>query len=335
MNHTSAAKPVPELRIDGRKAGAPGAAVRPLVRLLPLILFLAITAVLGLTVKNFFTVNNLVNILMQSSALGFMAIGMTAVLITGGMDLSIPALMALGGILGSMYMRSGGNPVIGALIMVGVGIAGGALNGFAVAYLRMIPFVVTLSTQAIAMGACVMITNSVSVLGLHQGFLDFVMARIWIIPFPVLALAVTALVVGLLAGKSIFGRWLYAVGINAETARVSGIPKRRVLFGAYVFAGFFAGLAAIIVTARLASASSTMGQEGVVLNVVGSAVVGGVSINGGAGFFPGAVLGAVIITMISNIMNMAHLSYYATLIVKGLVIIAVVAIDSRSKRSQE
>jgi ribose/xylose/arabinose/galactoside ABC-type transport system permease subunit len=302
-------------------------------RFLPAALFVAVVAFLGFTVDRFFTANNLLNILMQSSALGFMAIGMTAVLITGGIDLSIPAIMAFAGILGSMYMRFGGGPLVGALIMIGVAVAGGALNGLAVAYLKMIPFVVTLSTQAIAMGACVMITNSVSVLGLHQSFLDVVMSRIGQIPTPIEALAFATLIVAILSQKSIIGRWLYAVGMNAETARVSGVPKRKVLFGSYVFAGLFAGLAAIVVTARLASASPTMGQEGVVLNVVGAAVVGGVSIYGGSGSFAGAVVGAVIITMISNIMNMAHLSYYATLIVKGLVIIAVVAIDSRSKRA--
>jgi ribose/xylose/arabinose/galactoside ABC-type transport system permease subunit len=141
---------------------------RLIARFLPVALFVAVVAFLGFTVDRFFTAGNLLNILMQSSALGFMAIGMTAVLVTGGIDLSIPALMAFAGILGSMYMRAGGGTLGGALIMIGVGVAGGTLNGLAVAYLRMIPFVVTLSTQAIAMGACVMITNSVGVLGLHQ-----------------------------------------------------------------------------------------------------------------------------------------------------------------------
>jgi ribose/xylose/arabinose/galactoside ABC-type transport system permease subunit len=305
---------------------------RVVARFLPVSLFVLVVAFLGFTVDRFFTANNLLNILMQSSALGFMAMGMTAVLITGGIDLSIPAVMAFAGILGSMYMRAGGGPLGGALIMIGVGVAGGALNGLAVASLKMIPFVVTLSTQAIAMGACVMITNSVSILGLHESFLNVVMSRVWQVPTAIVALFIVTALVAILAQRSIIGRWLYAVGMNAETARVSGVPTRKVLFGSYAFAGFFAGLAAVVVTARLASASPTMGQEGVVLNVVGAAVVGGVSIYGGSGSFSGAVVGAVIITMISNIMNMAHLSYYATLIVKGLVIIAVVAIDSRSKR---
>ncbi len=294
--------------------------------------FITLITIIGLTVEHFFTAANLTNVLLQATPLGLMAIGLTAVLITGGIDLSIPAIMALGGILGSMYMREGGNPLVGACIMVGLGLLGGCINGFAVAYLKMIPFVVTLSTQAIAMGACVVITNSVSVLGLSSTFLETLTARPGGIPVPIIALAVLTLIVGVFSSKSLYGRWLYAVGMNAETSQVSGVPKKGVLFGAYAFAGFFAGLAAIIITSRLASASPTMGQEGVVLNVVAAAVVGGVSIYGGAGSFVGAAIGAVVITLISNIMNLAHLSYYATLVVKGLVIVAVVALDARSKR---
>lgn len=290
-------------------------------------------AILGSNVDHFLSAGNLFNVLMQATPLGLMAIGLTAVLITGGIDLSIPAIMALAGIVGSIYMRDGGAPFAAACIMVAVATVGGCINGFAVAYLKMIPFVVTLSTQAIAMGACVVVTNSVSVLGLHQEFIGAVTSKIWGVPATIVALTIVTLIVYVLSKKSIYGRWLYAVGINSETARVSGIPKQRVIFGAYAFAGLFAGLAAIVITARLASASPTMGQEGVVLNVVGAAVVGGVSIYGGAGSFAGAVAGAVIITLISNVMNLAHLSYYATLVVKGVVIVAVVAMDARSKRA--
>ncbi len=305
---------------------------RPSNALLGILFFAALTLTLGLTVEHFFTTRNLTNVFLQATPLALMAMGLSAVLITGGMDLSIPAVMALGGILGSMHMRAGGNSIAGSLIMVGIGVLCGCLNGFAVAYLNMIPFVVTLATQAIAMGACVVITNSVSVLGLQESFLAAMTARPWGIPVPILSVAVITLCVSVLAGKSIYGRWLYAVGMNAETAEVSGIPRQRVIFGTYAFAGLFAGLAAIVITSRLASASPTMGQEGVVLNVVAASVVGGVSIYGGAGSFAGAVLGALVITLISNIMNLAQISYYATLVVKGLVIVVVVAIDARSKR---
>lgn len=299
---------------------------------IPAIAFFLVVLAIGFVFPHFLTLRNLVNVLRQASALGFMAIGVTIVLIAGGIDLSIPSVMALSGILGAMYMRVGGNPFLAVLIMIAVGMACGSINGLAVAYLKMIPFVVTLSTMAIAMGTCVWVTNKVSVAGIHEGFIDFVMAKVWIVPVPVIFLAMAIAIVTAFTRKSIFGRWLYAVGVNQKTARVSGIPTDHVIFGSYVFSGLFAGLAAIIVTGRLASASPTMGQEGVVLNVIGAAVVGGVSIYGGVGSPLGAVFGAIIITLISNSMNMMHVPYFTTLIIKGIVIIIIVALDSRYRQ---
>ena len=260
-----------------------------LVRYLPLIMLAVIIIVIGILSPNFLTARNAINILRQSAALGLMAIGMTAVLVGGGIDLSLPSVMAFSGILGAMYMRDGGNPVLAAAIMIVVGTLSGCINGFAVAYLRMIPFVVTLAMMNIAMGASIWITESVSVAPINQGFIDVVMAKFSIIPIPV-------------------------------------------IFGTYAFSGFMAGMAAIVVVARLMSAAPTMGEEGVVLDIVSSAVIGGVSIYGGVGSPLGAVIGALFITLITNSMNMLKISYYTTLVVKGLVIIAAVALDSLRRR---
>ena len=303
-----------------------------IVRYVPLMLFAIVIIILGLLVPRFLTVRNGINVLRQASALGLMAIGITAVLIGGGIDLSIPPLMALGGILGTMYMGGGGNPILGGLIMIAVCTLGGMINGYAVAYLKMIPFVVTLSMMYIAMGASVWLTREVSVAGLPPAFLDTVMANIWIIPVPVIFLFIVTAIVTFLMRNNLYGRWLYAVGSSPETARSLGVPRDRIIFGTYVFSGFFAGLAAIITTARLVSASSRMGAEGVVLNVIASAVVGGVSIYGGVGSPLGAVIGAVLITVIGNIMNLMHVTYYMTLVVKGCVIVAVIALDSLYRR---
>lgn len=302
------------------------------VRYLPLIVVGIVALALALFVPHFFTTRNIINVLMQSSALGLMAIGVTAVLIGGGIDLSIPSVMALSGIIGAIFMRAGGNPVLGGLIMVAVATSIGAINGFAVAYLKMIPFVVTLSMMYIAMGACLWVTRAISVPITNAAFIDTVLAKIWIIPVPVIVLLLITALIAVLMNRSIYGRWLYATGTNVMTARVSGIPTERVCFGTYVFAGFFAGLAAIITTARLISAAATMGQEGEVLSMISSAVVGGVSIYGGVGNPLGAVIGALLITLISNSMNMMHVSYYFTLIAKGIIIVTVVALDSLRRR---
>ncbi|HVO71237.1 MAG TPA: ABC transporter permease [Aggregatilineaceae bacterium] len=303
-----------------------------IIRYLPLIVMLIVMVYMALTVEHFMTERNLINILRQASALAIMAVGMTAVLITGGIDLSIPSNMAFGGILGAIYMRDGGDPVLASLIMIGTCSLVGAVNGFSVAGLRMIPFVVTLSMMYVMEGAALWVTEKVSVVGLHQGFIDFVWGRFLGIPNPVIMMAVVVAIAWVAFHKSYYGRWLYAVGINSRTARVSGIPTRKVTFGAYVFSGLCAGIAAIIITGRLMSASAVMGQSGIVLDIVASAVVGGVSIYGGSGSPLGAALGAVLIAFISNSMNMMHIEYYTTLVIKGIVIITVIAMDTLRKR---
>jgi len=321
------------------EANAPAAsitAIRPgtsqAFRFIPIGLLLIILVALSVLVPYFLSLNNFVSILMQSSALGLMAVGLTAVLITGGIDLSIPSLMSFSAVLGAMYMKSGGNPVVASLLMLAVATLGGSVNGLAVAYLKMIPFVVTLSTMAVFGGASIWITNAVSVTGIPRGFITTVMQDIWIFPVPVVAFVIVTIVVQLFLARSLYGRWLYAVGTNNRAARVSGIPAQRVLFGSYVFSGFIAGLAAIVTTAWLGTAGGTIGSEGVVLDVVSSAVLGGVSIYGGAGTALGAFVGTILIKLISNSLNFLQASYYMTLVVKGIVIVAFVSIDSLFRR---
>ena len=159
-----------------------------IIRYLPLILFVVTIVVISFYSPHFLKTRNIINVLRQASALGLMAIGMSIVLIAGGIDLSVPSVMALSGILGAMLMRAGGNPVLAALLMVLVGSVAGVINGFAVASLKMIPFVVTLSMMAIATGASTWLTNKVSISGINYDFVDTVMGKIWIIPIPVIFL---------------------------------------------------------------------------------------------------------------------------------------------------
>ena len=193
--------------------------------------------------------------------------------------------------------------------MVSVGSIAGCINGLAVAYLRMIPFVVTLSMQAIATGAAIWVTNALSVSGIPTSFMNAILYKVWIIPLPVIVFVLLTILFELLLRRSLFGRWLYSVGTNVRASRVSGINTTRVLFSAYLFSGMMAGIVAIMVTARLSSASATMGSSNVVLDIVSSAVIGGVSIYGGSGSAVGVMLGALVITLISNSMNFLHVPY--------------------------
>ncbi|MGQ9623693.1 MAG: ABC transporter permease [Candidatus Caldatribacteriaceae bacterium] len=297
-------------------------------RYLPLLVLAVAVIILGVISPGIISTRNLINVLQQSSALALMAIGITMVMVTGGIDLSIPSVMAVGGILGAMFMRGGGNPTLGGAIMVIICSFLGMLNGFAVAYLEMVPFVVTLSMMYIATGISIWLTREVSIGNLPPQFIGNLMARFLGIPVPVIIMLLLAFLTFVFMKKSLYGRWLYAVGSHPEAARLCGIPVQKMIFWAYGFSGFFAGLAAIITVARLASASSTMGGEGIVLNMVGSAVVGGVSIYGAEGNALGAVVGAIFVTLIENIMNMMGVSYYMSLVAKGILIVSVVAFDS-------
>jgi ribose/xylose/arabinose/galactoside ABC-type transport system permease subunit len=199
----------------------------------------------------------------------------------------------------------------------------------------MIPFVVTLAMMTIVSGTSVWMTNSLSISQLPDGFLDLFGARPFFhIPITVIVVAVLALVITRLMRSSIAGRWAYAVGINEKAARVARVPIARVVMASYVFGGLMAGLTAILLTARLGSASANMGNDGMVLDIVSACVVGGISIYGGAGRIAGALYGALLITVLSNAMNLIGVSFYLSLVIKGAVIVAFVAADSRRGGSQ-
>jgi ribose/xylose/arabinose/galactoside ABC-type transport system permease subunit len=304
------------------------------VRLIPFLFIFIISIIIGMQVPNFLGQRNLINILNQSSAIGIMAIGMTMVFLVGGIDLSIAANMGFSSIIGAMLMRDGLNPFIACLIMILVSALIGTINGYAVSYLNMIPFVVTLSMMYVTAGASVWITESTSITGLPDSFVDTILTKIWGIPLPVFIMLFLGIVSTIYIKSTIHGRWIYAVGTNITAAGISGIPVKKVKLWAYILAGVFAGLGAILNTARLASASATMGQSVVVLDVASSAVVGGVSIYGGIGTPIMAIIGALLITLISNSMNMLGVSYYFTLVIKGFVIITFIGFDAWLRRRQ-
>lgn len=296
-------------------------------RIIPFFVILIAVLIIGFTVPNFMTSGNLINILKQSSAIGIMAIGITFVFLVGGIDLSIAANMGLSGIIGAMLMRSGIHPVIASVAMVLFSSFIGLINGVAVSYLNMIPFVVTLSMMYIITGASVWITESTSITGLPEEFVKTVLMNIAGIPLPIIIMLFLGILVTIFTQFSIYGRWIYSVGTNITAADLAGIPVKRVKIWAYILCGTFAGFAAILNTARLASASANIGGSAIVLDVASSAVVGGVSIYGGVGSPIGAIIGALLITLISNSMNMIGVSYYVTLIIKGAVIIGFIGFD--------
>jgi ribose/xylose/arabinose/galactoside ABC-type transport system permease subunit len=290
-------------------------------------------AYLSLTVEGFATVQNVTNVLNQAAVLGVLAIGMTFVLVGAGIDLSLPANMAFSAIVGTMYMGSGGNPVIGILIMLAVGAGIGLINGMAVGGLRMIPFVVTLATMTVVSGTAVWLTQSVSVTGVSASLVDLFAAKIGPFQVSVITLVIITILASVIVGKSSYGRVLYASGTSPRAARAAGIDTVKVVASTYIIAGFMGGLAGVLISSRFGSASANMGTDQIVLDVVSAAVVGGVSIYGGVGKPYAAVLGAIFITAISNATNLLGIEYSTTLVIKGVIIVFFVALDSARRRS--
>ena len=297
--------------------------------LILLVLVATLLTVMWAYMPNFFRLNNIINILLQASILGLLVIGMTGVLITGGIDLSMPANMALAAVLGTMAMRSTGSAAIGPVVMLAVGLALGAVNAVAVARLKMIPFVVTLSTMTVVSGTCIWITNSVSITGLPPSYTHTLLAKPFGIPVGVFAMVLFTVIASFVMQRCVPGRWLYTVGLNPRAARIGRVPVDRVIAGAYLAAGLMAGVTAVLLTARLGSASANMGADALTLDIIAACVVGGVSTFGGVGRAYGAVFGAILITVLSNVMNLAGVSFYVGLVIKGAVIVAFVAAEHR------
>jgi len=295
-----------------------------------LILIAAVVAALLLLfvfTPRFFNPLNLKNILVQSSTLGLMAIGMTLVYLIGGMDLSIPSVMALCGILGALVMKNGGHPLASVLAALLLGGLVGAVNGFSVAKLKMIPFVVTLAMMQVMSGASTWITNSVSI-AVPLGYINIILFKIAGLPLPVYIFVLVTALSTWFCRKTVTGRWIYAVGSNLGTAKVCGIPTQKIIMGTYITSGLFAGLTGVLLTARLGAAGPLMGSSNVILDVMSASVVGGVSIYGGIGSPLGAALGAVIITILNNILNLMQVDFFPAQVIKGVIVITFVALDS-------
>jgi ribose/xylose/arabinose/galactoside ABC-type transport system permease subunit len=321
---------------DAPSAGGLGqiASIATPGRIIPLLLALAILVFLYYHASHFFSQRNIVNILVQMSSLALLAIGMTFVMVGGGIDLSMPATMAFSAVLGAFLMRAGYSPALANLVTLLAAGAVGLLNGTAVAAFRMTPFVVTLASMTAVGGATVWMTNSVSVSHFPDEFFNFYLARPFGVPVMVIILAGVTAIASVVMSSTIFGRWLYAAGINVRAAQVARIPVQRVLFVTYLLSALLAGLTGVLLTARLGSASANMGNDGVVLDIVSACVVGGVSIYGGAGNPLGAMFGAFFITLISNSLNQLGVSYFMNLVVKGIVIIAFIYLDKLARREQ-
>jgi ribose transport system permease protein len=302
--------------------------------------FLSEYLVLGLTVALFATLApltpglatsaSLLNILSYMLPLLVVAIGMTLVMITGGIDLSVTSIIALTSVLGSKVMSSDGlgAPVLaGVLLMLVIGALLGAINGAMVTLLRLPSFIVTLASMMFLSGVAIWITQSKNIYHLPGGFLVLGQR----LPLALAMTIVLGLTADVILRRTVYGRWLYAVGQNATAAHISGVPVVAITFAAYVASGFCAALASILLTARLETGSPVMGHE-ILLDIIGATVVGGTSLFGGKGKIAWTCFGVLFLTVLDNALNLMNLSQFAITITKGGVILFAAVLDSTRMR---
>lgn len=284
--------------------------------------------VIGLTALKpvFLTPDNLINVIRQVSITAIIGIGMTFVLISGEIDLSVGSIAALAGIVVTMGLKDGLPMVIAIVLAMGVGALCGFANGGIHVYARIPSFIVTMGMLNIARGVVLVITNSYPVTGLPDSFKVIGRGYVGFLPVPVIIMFV-CYILGYLVLKYVkFGRSIFAIGGNIEAARLSGISVNRNKILIYVLCGVTAAIGGIVLASRMFSGQPSAG-DGLELNAIAACVIGGTSTTGGKGRIWGTFLGALIMGIITNGMNLLNISTNWQLIVQGAIIIIAVGLD--------
>lgn len=285
--------------------------------------------ILSFVSPNFLTVTNLMNVLRQIAVNGILAIGMTIVCLTGGIDLSVGSIVAFSGIIAAGLLRDQDYPLIViVLVAVVLGALLGLYNGYFVAYWKAAPFVVTLSMMTIARGMTYVYSDGRPISNLPEEFLAIGKGSIAGIPIPTAILIVVFIIANIMLTKLKFGRYVYAVGGNENAAMVSGINVKKIKMLVYVLSGVACGLAAIILTSRV-SAGLPQAGESYELDAIAATVIGGTSLSGGRGRLWGTIVGAILLGIVNNGLDLLNVSSFYQQIVKGLIILGAILIDSK------
>ena len=287
---------------------------------------------ISLSVPSFLNFRNISNIIVQISSTGLMAIGLTFVIITGGIDLSLPTVMAMSAIFGCQVMARTQNVFLGTVLIILIGAFVGAVNGFSVAKLRMVPMIATLAISTIASGVSNFYTEAKSISGMPESFRNIFGGDLFGIPVPAIILIVCAIVMHMLLSRTIFGRSVYAVGVNEKVAKINGVKTAQIIILCYVISGSMAGLAGVVASARLNAAGPAMGPQTMFLDIVCAVVLGGASVYGGKGKVVGTIIGSIFIAILSNVMNLLNIEFFITLIIKGGLIVLVTCLDMMRNR---
>ena len=298
--------------------------------LIGLILFSAIVAMIN---PRFLSVANILNVFRQSSINAVIAIGMTFVILTGGIDLSVGSILAFCGAVSAAMLSSGINPVLSLLVALVLGLFFGIVNGVLVSVMKLQAFIVTLVTMTFLRGATLVFTNGKPITVNDGGalFENIGGGYLFNIPIPIYITLILFVAGHYILTNTRFGRYTYAIGGNEEATKLSGIKVNNIKIWIYGISGILSALAGIITTSRLFSAQPTAGT-GYELDAIAAVVLGGTSLAGGVGKITGTALGVIIIGVLGNALNLLDVSSYYQMMIKAAVILIAVLIDKKSNK---
>ncbi len=296
-------------------------------------LTLAILVVIfSLLSSNFLTAGNMINLFRQIAINGLIAIGMTMVITTGGIDLSVGSILGLTAMVSAYLMTSGVPPIIAILVCLALGALLGLVNGFIIAQYKLQAFIVTLATMTTFRGLTYVISNGKPISNISDSSIFGFIGKgdILGIPIPIFIFFIAFAIAFVVLNKTVFGRNVYATGGNETAAKLSGVDVKKTHIMVYVISGLLAALAGLILISRLNSAQPTLG-DGYELDAVAAVVIGGTSLAGGRGRISGTLIGILILGVISNGLNIIGVSSFYQEIVKGLIILVAVFLDRKNK----
>ncbi|SNY72215.1 ABC transporter permease [Pantoea sp. GL120224-02] len=316
-NTQPAAEPSAKFKLNLRDAGT-------------LIGLLIIVVTFSFLSPVFFTVPNLLNILQQSSINALIALGMTLVIISGGIDLSVGPTAALSAVLGATLMVAGVPVPVAILATLGIGALCGVFSGMLVDYAGLQPFIVTLGGLSLFRAIALIYTGGNPVFGIPMEFRSIINSDLFGIPTPIIIVAVIALVLWLVMNKTPLGEYILAVGGNEEAARVAGVPVKRTKVTVFIISGTLASLASLILIGRLGAAEPTIGNLWE-LDAIAAAAIGGASLMGGKGSIVGTIIGAIILGALRNGLTLLNIQAFYQLLATGLIIIIAMLIDRATR----
>ncbi|KAF1021702.1 MAG: Ribose import permease protein RbsC [Paracidovorax wautersii] len=304
-----------------------------LQKLGPFFALLVVGVGLAALSPDFMTVGNLMNVMRQVSINALIAFGMTLVILLGGIDLSVGAILAVSSVITAMLMKDGWDPMLCTALGIASGALMGLANGLLIAKGKVAPFIATLGMMTVLRGLSLVLSNGSPISGLDSDFFTLLGGGYvagWV-PVPVVWMLLAFAVFWFVLRKTVFGRHVYATGGNPEAARLSGVKTDRVQIGVYTLSGMMAAMAGVILTSRLNSAQPKAGT-GYELDAIAAVVLGGTSLAGGRGWIFGTLMGALIIGVLNNGLNLMGVSSFYQQVIKGAVILLAVLIDRAGKK---